>query len=290
MSRFSAPDPGRERRVGALDLPIDAADELVTLLERAAGPADEAEREGETAAVSAFVAQRVERAEPARPGLDPHPPHRCRRGHRGCRPRRRSGRCRCAAGSAQRWVSRALGVVGIDVPSPDSRRLTATPSPHDPGWVGVASPASRLNHVPHRPRPLTTGLGPATGVPRSLPTMTEVSGPGTGRSSQWSPSQRARAAKGNSNGTSQAMNRGNGDAKATANGNGSNQGNGNGGNQATAAEVATAAVQVAATEAPRRARGTRQPRAPPPCTRTRPLPAPPSQQKRQVSGGPPPRK
>src|SRR3954463_4735042 len=115
MSTSSSP----LRSVGGLDLPADSAEGVVALLETAAGPATDIELHGEAAAVALFLVHRGEVPAPRR------------------RLSLRSIRIAVATvvasvglggglaaadvlpAPAQRWVSRALNAVGIDVPSPD---------------------------------------------------------------------------------------------------------------------------------------------------------------------------
>jgi hypothetical protein len=137
-------EPADVPRVGALDLPEGASPRLATLLRAAAGPAEEAELLGESAAVATFMR---ETSAPASGGATDKPAIRGQLpgipGTRRPRMSVRSVRTLAAAAvisvvfggglaaadvlpaPAQRWVSRALGAVGIDVPSPDHPRSTA---------------------------------------------------------------------------------------------------------------------------------------------------------------------
>lgn len=143
MSTPASPTP--ERRVGALELPSDTTTEVVALLSAAAGPVTDDELADETTAVAAFLAQRAEPSMPRR------------------RLPVRSIRVAAATlvtsvvlggglaaadvlpAPAQRWVSKALDVIGIQVPSPgsaDSVDAAASTPWHEPSSVAVPSPVS----------------------------------------------------------------------------------------------------------------------------------------------------
>lgn len=168
---MSAPS-GPQRRVGTLELPPDASADMVALLTVAAGPAGPDELLGEAAAVGAFRTSRVDVS---------GPPHRSA-----------VRRVRLAAATlvtsvvlggglaaadvlptpAQRWVSHALGAVGIDVPSPDEPRADGGPA-LSPAGTQVLGPTSA--QLPGRPPTLrepasTSGDRSAmvTGVPQGI--------------------------------------------------------------------------------------------------------------------------
>lgn len=163
---------GPQPRVGALELPPDVSPEVVTLLTLAAGPATFDELSGEAAAVAAFRTARLDAP----------------------RPRRRLSvrTVRLAAATlitsvvlggglaaadvlpspAQRWVSHALGVVGIDVPSPDRPQADGGPALF-PADASALDPASaQLPGRPSLPGPLVkAGAGRPAATTDSPPAI-----------------------------------------------------------------------------------------------------------------------
>lgn len=159
MSTPASPTP--ERRVGALELPPDTSSELMALLSAAAGPVTEDELAEETTAVAAFLAQR---------GDLPVPRHRLPV---------RSIRIAAATlvtsvvlggglaaadvlpAPAQRWVSKALNVIGIQVPSPGrGHSVDAAASPTAATQNSVPAPSDvSSTELPSTSRQLIAAAG-----------------------------------------------------------------------------------------------------------------------------------
>jgi hypothetical protein len=212
------PPTGRSRlgeangsRIGALDLPANTSPELRALLAKAAGPPEPSELADEPAAVAAFVAAfaAVASTEPAADSGAPaaaQDPAARTAGEPSTSPtqtlpdllRRHLRSLRFAAAAviamlvfggglaaadalpapAQRWVSSALGTLGIPVPSPkrgdqvgDAPDRGRTPEPSAPALT-VPSPTDRNRPAPapHASRPSAPSAGTVNGPGTPAPT------------------------------------------------------------------------------------------------------------------------
>lgn len=252
-------EPGEVPRVGALDLPAGSSPMLATLLRAAAGPADQAELAGEAAAMATFVREIGEdpTLEPPTSASRADEPLRARPRMRRPRMSVRSVRTVAAAAvisivfggglaaadvlpaPAQRWVSRALDAVGINVPSPDNPRSASAVVPNlAPADVeittagatprGAGGPGSPADHA-SEPAPAPTSPSPGAPEPASPGASSSLSGSSRSTASSRG-TQAGTSAKNSNSNNSNSNNSGNG---ASANSSSGNNGSGKAGSGAS---------------------------------------------------------